>query len=129
MPHDVFLFTPIIAESGRAPLGLVERGACLTSNQPLLMQVGTRIREIANPSNRVGERRRKEVYALPDADHEVKGPTASNGRAGAVENRTYALPATIVSKSAVTRSRRGVITRHFANTMKYGDEGRTKIRG
>jgi hypothetical protein len=93
------------------------------------MQVGTRIREVANPSNRVGDRRRKEVYSLPGPDHEVKGATARNGRAGLVENRTYAIPATIVGKSAVTRSRRGVITGDFANTMKYGDEGRTNVRG
>jgi hypothetical protein len=79
----------------------------LLANQPLLSQVGTRKGEIANPTNRVGDRRNNEVYAFPLGDHEVKGTTASDGRTAFVENRIYAVPATIVGKSALTRSRRG----------------------
>ena len=104
----------------------------MLANQPLLSQGGTRKKEIADPTNRVGGLRCNGVDAVPVVrGHEVIGTSAIDVRdvRAAHESRTYALPANVGGKSGVTRSRRGIITRDFANTKKYGDEGGTSVRG
>src|SRR5713226_5703767 len=108
MPHRVSEFSDREhQESGPPPL------------IRLLPQVGTGQREAADEvagsvRHEGGAGRYDHVYALPAVGgREVKHKIGSLLRAGAVEGRTDALPATVFANANVTCSRRRIIIKSF----------------